>query len=832
MALIARVGAVRRGTGQQDNLNFALSSCSFTWSWGSQPASGALTYLPQPDTVKVVAGAWLEIDFPGLTFYGVVQDGPFNNPDGTTRPTVKSSGGNSVTLNFLDTRVYLAWDVVYGAFNLPEYRWEGGVRHKRYKHMTPQDWTLGRWSYTTAPLTAAQILEAFFRAGTVETPWWRIYHPAMSVPVYEVDAMSGRKLVDVVTEITERLGLVFTLDGGSAPNGQVAPFTLVWGRKGEGALPAFPANSDQQELGFVLSGAPTRVQVVGDRNRYLVLNLALQADWNALWEGFWNLDLLADDLFNRTPAYNAIAGDTEQAQGRQLAAARAREITVREYAQIRMAFDGRDFRDFRKFQGRSRMDMPAALYIRLVVFRAFRPPNFIQLGGASVPVDSLNLVDDLPAGVNYDPVSGRMTAVTGVDPSTFAAPGGNGFAVARGYQVGSEMFQAIRPERFNLNHFRDGARLWKPLSFQMDDSGVNGKFVLFDEPIVNPARLVTVVDGHAVFLANPSLIVPTVLACLTFEGPRFRELVGTARGKDELVQAPGLRGEYISDGAFLTEIPYADGKTASQKAVEIAEPWLNQPYWFYQGRYQLKLQDGEAVPRLTPMLDRVTIEVGPGGRVATVELTRERPPRFVKQLERDLDRAVQMAGLLPGQRELRAEANVMRVTAAAFRQDPSLSRQLGEMLHGKIGTRADLTPVLVADGANTLPVGTPLWKPAMAPQNGQATLTRAVMPAASSEATPHFVGVTVRDAESAQNTLRVQTSGEVLVRVRGPVEPEEMVCRANGQNYLVKAENDSKGMVGRALQAVPAGTTQLIGVMVGAGGGGSGGGGEFVAVWG
>lgn len=477
--MIARVGQPRRGPGSQESITLSLSSCSFTWSWGVRPADGVMTFVA-PQGIKVIQGAFLEIDFPGRTFYGVVQSGPFIDQAGNVLATNRSSAGQSVTLRFVDTRKYLEYDTIMCAFNQRSVEVINGQRLRRYWHIYPNNARNYAKTWTLEPLSATAILQAIFASNWLQTRWLVGVHPDMNVmPIYDLDAMSGRALSDVLAEIGEKLGMVLTVANG--------PFTLLWARKGEGITPLFPANTDDKELSYTLSGAASRIDVIGDRNRYLLLNANLEPDWNGNWEEFWpGEDRLAHDLFLHDGTYNAIAGDIEQIQGRQLAGARAREMTVREYAAVRKARDGADFTDFRKFQGRARMDMPAALYLRLLVFRAWRPPMLFPIAGREVDLRSWQLVDDIPAGVNYDVTTGQMSAhLSGVDPDTFAHAGGNGFAVVKGYSVGTEIFRTVRPERFNLDQYTKGQDLWKALTFQVDDAGDGYRYVLLEEAVVN-----------------------------------------------------------------------------------------------------------------------------------------------------------------------------------------------------------------------------------------------------------------------------------------------------------------------------------------------------------
>jgi hypothetical protein len=821
-SIIARVSAPARGPGGQESLTLHLQSLAYTWSWGSQPAQGGLTYVATGELPAIFNNSWIEVDVFGRTFYGVLQNGPGRAADNSVIPTMRSSGGNTLEARFVDTRMYLQWDQVFGCWNRADVRIVNNRRVKRYWHILPANWASHRKTFTDTPYTAMQILESIFTAPTIETLWVRVYHADQAVfPVYEVDALGGRRLDELVTEITETQGLVFTLMGG--------PFRLVWARKGEvtAATPglSFPSSSDAQGLTYELTGNPTRVFVVGERNLYLVLDLGLVPDWNRNWEEILDVDVLADDLFTRVAAFNTVAGDIEETQGRMLAAARARDITVREYAALRVDLD---FADYRKFGGRSRMDMPAALYLQTLLFRAFRPPGTVTIRGVEVPIESLDVAQEMIAEITHDPDTGEMEA------DVTRTAGGNGYAIAKGYQAGSEIFKSIRPERFNVDNFETWTDGWQPVTFQIDDSGIDGKFMIFDQPILRMDDVVQIVDGFAVLNASPTFQTPEVRAALTFEGDPYvftAILAGSpGRAKDGTLNVPGLRGEYVIKGTSATEVPFADGFYANDKALQAAQPYLNKPWVYAKGSYQWKLREGDVLPDINPLIDRVTVECSAGGMVCTVDLTAERPVRN-RMYERDLERWAALNAMMPGQKELKDQANVYRLLAQAFRQSPDLAKRLGGLLNGRLGGTHDLTPLLIEDGTDVLSVGTPLWKkPVTVGSNAGGTWspntdTRVVMPTAVADGHVVFAGVTVREGEKADRTVFAALTGEQLCRVLGPVSVNDLVGRANGVDYLTRIApgEETSRAVGKVVTPIGVAEVKLTLVLLGASGGGGGG---------
>lgn len=788
--------------GTQDEITFACQTLQITKAWGVSPATAVLTYVAEgnPIPAPVTAGAELTITSGGHIFWGeCVQDSAADGSNGRQR-----------TLEFRDFRSYLDYDYVFGAFNLPDRRLVNGQWTRRYKHLFPDDYYGNNWTYTNGPLTAAEILNAMFGADTVLTEWLRVYHADQAnFPVYDVDCLSGKKLSAAVQEVSDRQGLVFTIMGG--------PFRLVWVRKGEGVLPAFPDNSDLRRTGVSLSGNPTRVQVVGERNLYQVANVPLARDWAAGWEKFVQFEVFADEIYRRgvNPktgvAFASTPGDPEQYIGRQLAAARAKTITVREY--VALSGDA-TFIDQRKFAGRSRMDMPAALYIRELLFRAFRPDltSFQNVFGDGV--GTLRLAERLLCRASHDPATGVMTLFPN-EPAD-----GNGFAIARGWQLGPEMFRGLRPEQFKLDMFTDAQSFWQPASFQIDDSGEGDQFLIFDEPIIVSENLLADVDGHKVINAGFTLSVPQVRAALVFEAERYVYFQGLLQ-RDQVENVPGLRGEYvIHANGVLEEVPFADGYYADEKAGEIADAILSKQYYYFGGGYTVR---GTNATQLTSVIDRVTYSTGPNGTTEVVDFTTERG-RNAFEPERVLDRRTREGELLPGQAQLQAESNEHLLLAEGFKQSRGFVKSLGELLGGTLSIDQPTDSVIIkSPGAATLPAGTPLRKASMTAATGNTPNTRtlAVMPAAATSEDKLFAGVTVRQNEKAALPVRLQMHGDGLALVKGPVNENDPVGLSGtaSDGHLVSGGSPA---VGQARQRISDSSVKLIPVRFGSGGGSGG----------
>lgn len=803
----------------QTSAQFNALRYSATWSWGAQPGTALIEWV-STGTPTVLPMAAVTINFYenatklDQVFYGFCKK----------QTPLISSGGNSLLMEFVDSREFLFWDVVHGSFNERDSRMVNGAWVRRYKHILPFNYDAGLVTYTDSPYNASQILDFLFGAPTVASPWFRVYHPNLNQPVYGVD-VRGQKLGSAVADISARMGTVFTLLGGR--------WTLQWTVKGIGPLPDFPANSDSRRAGVSVSGNPSRITAVGDKNLYQVLNLNMEPDWASGWAQFYDLDILADDLFQNgvteapfsgiaagTP-YNNIAGDPENIIGRQLAAARARTITVNQFAQFRDAAhsDGNNFRDFRKFDNRSRMQMPAALYVKTLLFRAFKLDAGFTLHnayGQQVPLKSMQLVDRALVEVTHDPVSGVMTQF-GVD----VISAGNGYCIAQGYQVGQDGFKTLHPETFDLNQWLAGQLVWQHISFQIDNSGEGDYFIIADQPIINSNDLFANLGaaGLPVFNANPVITAAPVRASLIFSAERFGFRQGIA-GRDAVEDMPSLNGEFVkfNAGSAAFELPYADGETASFKAQQILNTLLNQQLEYVEGGYQVQ---GLNSTQLSSMIDRVSVRFDAGGMTEEVDFTNERAAGsnvfgLKTEVERDFDRRATLQPLLPGQRELKEEANEFRTLAGALRQNRNFAQLLVDTFHDLYGFDAPPTTVFIDPATVTgqaFPAGTPLWREAT------ETLSPNAGPAVNI-AQPVLVGVTIQDGARDAGPIRITSSGVdgvAMVRCKGPLALDDVVGFHDATNiadtFLVK---DGKPGVGSALDAIADSSTKLIRVRMGA----------------
>ena len=678
-------------------------------------------------------------------------------------------------------------------------------------------------------MSARQIIRYLLSAPSTEDRWTCAYHIDQSYPLpAQFDWLSGTKLRNALQQIGDEQGITFTLMG--------ADFNLVWARKGEGVLPIFPPNSDDRTSGISLTDNPTRIEILGDRNVYQVLNIPMEPDWARAWERYFDPMLFMEEVYQvgqlSTPltigtqtfaagtTFRAVGAhkvgsvftDPEQIISRQLAMAAANEITVGEYAALK---GDTSYLDYRKFAGRSRLDMPAMLYLQQILFRAFRFPDGFYITNANgrwVPIMALSPAGKMIAKVTHDPISGIMECDLneGAD--------GSGYAIVRGYQVTQDLFKTIRPERFNsLQWKQNAANVWEHIEFQVDDSGEGDPYILFDAPVIRSDELLTEVDGYATVKMHTAVntpiafTIPDVRLALTFEAERLSYVHG--RGpRDDVQVYPGLNAEFIADSPFSapTEVAYADGTYAMGKAADLAESLLCRQIVLSRGKSTRPLNPGPdgkfAVgTQLTSMMDRIELGYSTGGCLESVFLTSEYP-RQTYTPERDLDRGAAMRQLLPGQAELRHFANIAKLTASALAASPDARKLASEAYQAIFGTGEIPVQAHVAPPSDAQPrvfVRGTVFSRAPTTVSGSpavASNTSCVIPSDSTNAHSEFDGVTVRHNEQVGadgGNILLQRDGDILAQVMGPVAVGDYVGLSPGNGYLVK---DATPTVGKVLR--------------------------------
>jgi len=850
-----------RGPGQQAAAQFQISKLDFTMSWGAQPGEATIDYVAEsvtnPDVVVqtairergVAVGSYTEISFAGRVFHGVCM----------SDVSAAGSGGQTRILRFFDQRKYLQDDWTFCAFNMVYTTIENSPvtglpeRRKRYWHILPNNFDSGLRTYTDTPLSVSQVLDYVFSGVTIGTPWARVYHPdQIERTLLNIDATNGRRLDAFLVEVSARQGLTFTLS---------QRLTLYWTRMGvlrqnesisPGSFSAdgrfvFPPNTDILRDGTAMNSAPTRVFVLGGRNVYQIINVGLEPAWNTAWQFFYDEELFHDYVFRnfndeQGVPYTSQPDDPEQIIGRHKARARSTLMTLRQFAAHEDTLSppsGEVFRDYRKFAGRTRLDMPCVQYINTILFRCFKPPDNLAVIEPSpgrgrvvrqIPLRSYNLVEQQIARVEFNPATGVMTA------DLNAPIDGNGLAIIRGYQVAQDIFRGLSPDRFNLANWSDALTTWSAAQFHIDDSGQGYKYVLFDGPVIRAESLVERIDGHAVFrvIDGIDITIPPVIACLTFEAePFIYRTVATPNGSlDYTVNEPQLHSEYLLDpvsGASI-EIPFADGTTAVSKAIDIGTAYLTRQLLIADGGFVRYLLAGDTAIQLNGFYNRLTLHYGADGHWEEVDFANERSKNFYEP-ERDYDRRRAEQSLYPGQQELIEQARALKMVAAGLRQSRRTYKNLSDAFRGFLGHSDPTVPTVIDSPPDDshLAVGTPLWRQPVTAGDDVNTGTRSVMPTSAAADHTVLAGVVTRNNEPANSILHVQPQGRCLVRVKGPCEVNDSLVKVNGQDYLTSKSKGESGAieVGLALQKIADENVRLIMAGLGSGTGG----GKVVARW-
>jgi hypothetical protein len=109
-----------------------------------------------------------------------------------------------------DLRIFLQWIMSFGEFNRSRRSAVNGrtVLRRRFRHVLPDtrtgvlNFSLGKVTYTTTPLTAAQIMNLLFQSSSVATIWRCLYHvDQVNYPVYELDFSNGTRLDSALVQI-------------------------------------------------------------------------------------------------------------------------------------------------------------------------------------------------------------------------------------------------------------------------------------------------------------------------------------------------------------------------------------------------------------------------------------------------------------------------------------------------------------------------------------------------------------------------------------------------------------------------------------------------------
>ncbi len=828
---------------------------SFSKAWGVNPAAASGTALldiigSPGGTFSIGVGDYVDFAFGGVaSFLGIVSESSESVDFGT---------GRVQTFQVVDNRVRLGWQMVFAAYNIED-DVAGKILHRsingstvspvevwktrrRYKHLLPENWAKGKWTYTNEPMTASQVLDSAFGGAWGDYSFGRDYHTSLQSAVFlGLDWSTGIKLSNLVGEINGKAGLEVGITGEK---------TLKWVRKGVGLLPLPDASSAARSSGLALTSNDSRIRVVGERIRVQVVGLTLEPDWQSGWEAFidevaWRREVA--DAFDRP--------DVTKADQTALSAF-AREVTVYEYAKKKSDVTLLDPRNFGRV---SRNFLPAWVYIRELVYRSFRiPPGFTLHG---IPLSSLDIADSLLAGVDIAGEGTSAKQIYAYQPVQFY-PSTQAAVMIRGQPLDLIHDRDIR--LFYRNSTKDLRNEWTAAAdVEVDTVGksIRTGTLWFIDGLASEGKSIYLrvnrgEGGEAditesvaadsdlldIIVPNPDYeITPAqVKASFTFLLGRFHQDFGSGRRYGSIVSG-GLdlhvldlsgtnafsptgtasvgSGVLPFTGVAAREILYEDGGTAVEKAAIIAESAINLDDIQASGGFT---RHGLAGTALTPVVDRITVSITTSGGVTEqVEYTKARPSGAAFS-ERTLQRIQRSEELFSGQEALKREVREYKLIAAAERTSGKRGgkiQTIQDVFESPVGCKS-FSSQKVTDknsAAPTRATGDPRWL-----AGDLCWLDAAGIPTKNGGT---FGGVVIITPNATGNTdnkeLHLAYSGRVPVRVTPSLAVGSTLSADPGAHV---AGASGSVVIGRLAhgEALPASTTGELFAMVDLGGGGSG----------
>ena len=773
--------------------NFTLGdfvSCRLRFGWGLAPADASMVFAGNNRDVDIKDPVRIAVD--GAVWYGTV----------SARPEMTGFGeGRQTTVSCVDYRSRLMDDTVFCLYNratvIEDNPLTPGIDRKRQYESIPRDeWARQNVSRSHLPMTAREVIEHIMANGETLCEDWKMrFHPAMEIKglPLEVDATNGKKFGTLLSEIASALGLVFGIE--TTGDGTLS-HTIVWARRGEGDEPVVDAATRSQwEGGFTRSWADTKIIVAGERQLRQVM-LDLEPDWKPAWEKYF----LEPQWLKRV---DEIWGPFEAGSvGEALKAAKAREVTLAEYVEVcELHGDlNTDFEDFGRWQDVGRMAMPVFLYVRDIVYKAYRIPPGTEI--SATRLDSLEIHEGgLLADVEHDATTGVFTYL---DPYVYY-PETKAYLAVKGAEI-ERLFDPRLNKGITDEQLIKARTTWvqsprfqidrKTKTFVFDSAQVlfgegAGSLFLFPNRALVPAT--HPLYNVAVPNANPTLTPAEVKACMVLEVGRYSKNFGTG-DRAGVQYVSGLADHILCNAAGQVEakVPYfqIDGadKTADDIAQIVAENLLAVGEFISVGR---KVRKGVAGAALSGVVDSVNVSVDfNGGITEEIQLSSERTaagymPRAM------LERVVRSGDLFSGQTELRQEARTLRAIAGALAKarKPAIE-----------GAAANLQAALAR------PVGAVNAGVRMVPLDGSAEAGAAIFTGGKS-----FAGVVVASGADTAHAA-VATQGIVPVRVSGPfVAGDAISMDASG---VVKKGTDGKP-VGSALEDYDGTSVVLVPVRLG-----------------
>jgi hypothetical protein len=860
-----------------------IQDYSFTYAWGVNPSAASGTAL-----LDIVGGSGQPFGL-GVGDYVVYSFGSVASFSGiiTEVSEVQNFGsGRQQTFSIADNRIRLQYQWVFAAFNIedptvtnsegrpvspaagsdsssagsnaatfapvggpaapvaagptPEPASPWGQR-RRYRHLLPQHWQSGIWTYTDEPLTTRQILNYAFNHSWGDFGFSRNYHSALdSVVLTGLDYTTGIRLSNLVAEINSKCGLDVKIEGAR---------TLVWGRKGVGLPPLRDATCAPYSSGLSLSANDTGVRVVGERTRIQRLNIELEPDWKQAWNAF------IDEAAWRREVAAVFSLPTATKADQLNLSAYARKVTVLQYAKAK---NDTAFVDHRPFGRVSRNQLPAWVYIRELVYRSYRIPLSFSLHG--VPLSSLELADSLLLATDVSGEGAAARQVYASDPTQYY-PSAQASAIVRGQPL--DLVNARDIRLFYRNATGDLRNEWTSApDFEVDAIGKSIRFAvptfIDGDPSEGKSIYLKINKGEGggadltslvgqgsdyldIVVPNPDFVIQPAQVKASFcfllgrmfqdygSGPR-RGVVssngldlhvldmagdsgspaGTASISTGLLRLPGSGGNF-------RELLYHDGQGAMAKADTIADSAIQRQAVQASGGFT---RHGVVGTPLTPVVDRITVAVNASsGITEQVEYTKARSSSGFFA-ENTLQRIQRTEEMFAGQDALKREIREYRMMAWLEKRGP-VSRD---------ESRRGLSDVFEKPvGGENPQVQRVKNHPAAAPSGGWKAgdlvwLDQAGVPTSSDGV---FGGVLVCAPGQDAAELSLAYAGRVPVRVTPGLAVNSVLLASPGDRSASDSGSVTIGRLAHGEETPAAPSGELLAMVDLGGGGGGGAGPEF-----
>ena len=792
----------------------AVSESTISLTWGTTPGAASIT-LPGDQTSDYTVDTDITVTVGSVSFQGVVT---------SCTKEAEGVGGWRTVVNAVDNRIWWERQYVYCVFNQPEVREDnlatpGIDRERRYKSIASEDWHTQKWKYNGQllgggdpewvgggvsdgrPLNAEQVL--FYSIVEVGFDWNYEPHEALSQPMARLDANNGMALSQIIGRICEECGLIVTITGGD---------TIVFARKGEGTLPSVPSGSGMKKSGTALSNAPGKYRIIGERSDYQTNNVTLEPDWNEYWETMvfeWDLLDLIDGLFGPF--------DADPIADAALAQAKMRSATVREISE---ELELPNLLDFGVWGEVSRNEIPAYVYVRDIVFKAYRVPPGFEIEplwlASSLNLDSLTLSDGgLLLNVDYDYDTGEMSVPSSDDRRFF--PQQKAFVLAKGFNLD---LVDVRGRKFiTPEQMAEAQDKWAAVYDFNLDVRPECRSVIFDKQIFTATDLFLFpnneVDGIDADHPLYGLPVPNaaagfgpaeVKAALVWKGEKFSQNYGSG-SREGVMYVSGLQEQWVMDdaGVLGLEVPagrddggdpvYADGL-----ADEYVENLILRNTTFASGGYR---RYGAAGTALNGKIERVTISVKMGsGLTEEVEFSNDKAPATVFP-QRFLEWNRQFRDLFPGQEDNKRSVFELQTIASlkALKRVPQTERlkAIPDLMQRPMGA-AEPAPVII-QLAGSESAGSVIFQNAAGDADADGKV---------------FGGVVV--VQGAEGAVPCATAGTVPVRVKGPFTSGSTVGVRDGEKFARIMPEGHKA-IGRVLNDYSGDAEVLAYVALGGGAG-------------